>query len=110
MRTVIDDWPVRDRAVWKFPLSTGGTEGQLPIDIAMPAGAEIIHAEAQYGDPETGLMGTITLWALVDPGGVGMIRSFRVYGTGWRIIPGEELEHVGTVTDGPFVWHVFEVL
>lgn len=74
------------------------------VTLEMPCGAEILTVAIQNG--------LFCLWARVDVGDpeamVEISRDFRVFGTGqvWRE---EVYEYVGTVFDGGFVWHVFEV-
>ncbi len=49
--------------------------------------------------------GVVEFWAL-HSGGPQVPRSFRVFGTG-QPLPGG-VKHVGTVLDGPLVWHLME--
>jgi len=49
----------------------------------------------------------ICLWAEVPDGFPVETRTFRVIGTGWDV---PDLgTYLGTVFDGPLVWHVYEV-
>lgn len=82
------------KTVFKYPLS-----GQ--DSVFMPKGARILHGELQDG--------MMTLWALVERNAAMEIRHFAVYGTGHDIDDTHWHEHISTVFNGPFVWHVFEV-
>lgn len=84
------------RRIWKFTIPPD--YASLPITV--PAGAHIIHTGAQNGVP--------TLWCEVDPSGPLEDRYFFVYGTG-QDLPPRSL-HIGTYFDGPFVWHIYEIL
>lgn len=78
------------KTIWKF---------ELPSYIAsMPEGAEIIKAEPQNG--------VLCLWAICDPQAPRVFREFYVLGTGHSIQ--ENLTHVASYQDPPFVWHLFE--
>lgn len=86
------------RTIWKFQLPTSSTN---PIVLTMPVGAEILDVQMQAGIP--------TLWALVDTRIDVETRRFEIYGTG-HALPDAHRRHVGTVQEGPLVWHVFEQL
>lgn len=81
--------------VLKYPL---GNDARVDI----PDGARILHCGMQNE--------TITIWALVDSldEGGACTRAIHVRGTGHQIERPDRLSHIGTVFDGPFVWHVFE--
>lgn len=85
------------RTVWKFPLRIEDSYQHVP----MPDAAAILHAEMQHG--------RLCLWALVDDSHANEDRVFRVFGTGHDTAM-DKIAHVSTVQDGPFMWHVFEVL
>ncbi len=91
--------------VWKYPINAGTTD---VFSIDMPAGASILH----FGNHD----GAMAIWAIVSPERLQEARHFRICGTGHRIEypkPGWEgygAVYVGTVFDGPFVWHLFEIL
>jgi len=73
------------------------------FDLLLPKGARVLKADKQQD--------TYCLWALVDPDARDQVRHFRWAGTGHDIEePPENLRHVHTFIDGPFVWHVFEIL
>ncbi len=50
------------------------------------------------------------MWAMCDPEQAPVhSRLFVVVGTGFELTGGE-LKHIGSTVDGPFVWHLFEML
>jgi hypothetical protein len=66
----------------------------------MPKGAEILTVGFQnYRE--------ITIWALVDPDAEMIERFFMVRGTGHPVELRTDQKFLGTVFDGPFVWHVW---
>lgn len=80
----------------KYKVSSGGLKQE---DVLMNEGAVIRAVGMQDG--------AIYAWA-ENPGGepLNVPRTFRVIGTGWDVPdPGT---YLGTVFDGPFVWHVYE--
>jgi hypothetical protein len=80
--------------IWKYVINR--------VDVMcldLPDGAEVLTAAMQNGD--------ITLWILVDPNAELRKRPFYVVGTG-NPFPPEAKTFIGTVFDGPFVWHIFE--
>lgn len=81
------------REVWKYPLS------QVEQTVAIPDGARAVHAAMQNDSP--------TLWFELDPTSAPVDRKFVVVGTGWPL-PAEG-EHRGSLLDGMFVWHIYEV-
>lgn len=87
------------KVIYKYPLDKTMTH-------EMPEGAEVLHVGIQ---PQG-----LTLWALVkvehpDHEGPQETRTFRVYGTGHPIADQVPQDYIGTVQDGLFVWHVFEL-
>lgn len=68
----------------------------------MPLDAEICTFEYQNGIP--------CIWAIVDPDVLKVTRRFRIFGTGHELPGLDECCYVGTTQDGPFVWHLFELL
>ena len=87
------------RTIFKYPLEVTDNEQKM----LMPEGARVVNVGTQ-------LDGFVYLWALVDsssrPFSVTTIRTFVIVGTGHPIPDG--VEYVGTVQQGPFVWHVLE--
>lgn len=83
------------RAVHKFALLLG-SENRIEMDQT----AGILHV---------GMQGhLLMLWAVVDTEAPKFTRTFKVFGTGELISDG--WLPIGTCFDGPFVWHVFELL
>lgn len=84
------------KTIWKFELSQAG--GWALNNIRMPKSAQII---------DVGMQGrSLCLWAIVEPHVSPVNREISVYGTGHQL--GDDVEYIGTVHDGPFVWHVFD--
>ena len=84
------------QTIWNFPFALSGS-----IEIQLPEGARIIHVGMRGESP--------CLWAMVNTKVPMKLRRFRVFGTGHPI---PELSHdqfIGTVFQGCFVWHIFEV-
>lgn len=86
------------RTIWKFPLAIADTQV-----VAMRSGAKVLAVQAQ-GD-------ALCLWAIVDPDAPDEAVEFRIHGTG-HPLPNDahRYEHVGTVQQGAFVWHVFRFM
>ncbi len=77
--------------VYKFPLGRG--------PVQMPKGARILHVAQQAGES--------CAWAIVDDTAPMVPRRLVTYGTGWTM-PAEPGKYLGTVHDGPYVWHIFD--
>ena len=82
--------------VFKYAIEHGRTT------IGMPEGSTVVHVAMQDKH--------VTLWAEVTDGGQPELREFLIVGTGQTIPDRVPFQHVGTVMDGPFVWHVYEIL
>ena len=82
------------RRVWKYTL-----EFHTPSVFDMPEDAEIVHVNEQNGFP--------TMWVLVDDCAPTMERIFFICGTGDAIR--RDAKYVGSVHDGEYVWHIFEI-
>lgn len=82
------------KTVWKFELPV-----QDDVTVSMPQGAIVLDVQSAHA-------GMLTLWAIVHPDEPTEDRAFHVRGTGHPL--GEVGQYVATVSDGPFVWHVFE--
>jgi hypothetical protein len=69
--------------------------------LQMPEDAHVLHAGFQDN--------RLCFWALIDPEQPMRHHTVRVIGTGQPIDDDVALiaDYVGTVQDGPFVWHVF---
>jgi hypothetical protein len=88
------------KVIYKYALLPRTGESKL----FLPPGAEILGVGMQ----DVG----IVIWALVDPHrGYRDNRTFAVVGTGWEFSADSYLakNYLGNVSDGSFVWHIFEV-
>ena len=87
------------KSIWKFELEV--TDKQ---EIKMPAGAEILTVQTQYGIP--------CLWAMVDTEKDLSERLIEIFGTGHRVPQdmGVMREYIGTfqLRGGELVFHAFE--
>jgi hypothetical protein len=85
------------RVVHKYPLQIGAiTSFEVPS-------RNYITAVGMSG-------GVPCIWMEVDLDTPGEIQSFEVLGTGWPIPNGDPMPvHVGTLFQGQFVWHVYQV-
>jgi hypothetical protein len=70
--------------------------------VTTPQGAQIVHVERQ-GEQ-------VCLWAIVDTLAERVEREFQVFGTGHELPSPEKATYVATWQEGPFVWHLFEML
>lgn len=84
--------------VWKFPLAL---DAKGRAEVKMPAPAAII-------DTAFDADGNLCVWAEVRPSEPLVTRRLAVVGTG-HDIP-DNGAHVGSVIDGMFVWHIYEVV
>ena len=83
------------KTIWKFPFPISDFVREVKIPGFMPC-----HVAMQDGVP--------TLWAEVSPGSdTTRDFNFQWFGTG-HDIPGSAM-YVGTVQDGAFVFHLYEV-
>ena len=84
------------KTIYKYALETMDAQR-----LTMRAGAEILCIQVQRGCP--------MIWASVDPQASFEQRTFRTYGTGFKI-PDNPGRYIGTyqLDGGDFVWHVFE--
>ena len=84
------------RKVYKYPLE--GAD-QCHLSATVPEGAKIIHVGMQGG--------VFVIWCVVNPNTiVEDCLYFTVVGTGFDVPP--DGVHVGTMFEGPFVWHLFQ--
>lgn len=87
------------KTIWKYPLDV--TDVQI---IELPDKAEILTVGNQGG--------MICLWALVSPNTNPTCRTIEIIGTGNPVedLPAEyaSRKFIGTVSQSPFIWHVFE--
>lgn len=81
------------RTIWKLTLSVGVNGFELPV------GAKLLSVAMQND--------AIMLWAEVKSDARRTTRRVTVVGTGWDMQHLGDAIFVGTVIQGPFVWHVF---
>jgi hypothetical protein len=81
--------------IWKYDIRPGMNE------IKMPANTKLLCIQVQNGCPR--------LWAQVVNAPLAVIRKVAVRGTGFEFA--DMGQYVGTfqVSDGMFVWHVFDL-
>lgn len=86
--------------VYKYPINPSTEK----IELKIPGGGNVLSAGL---DPS----GQICVWALAQPDEEECITNIYCVGTGWPLdwILEEEdaLNFVGSVKDGPYMWHVF---
>lgn len=86
------------KTIFKYPIEV--TDRQI---VRMPRGAQILSVQYQGKQ--------LCIWAQVDDQEPLVDRVVLVCGTGHPMPEapvGVFLHHIGTVQDGPYVWHVFE--
>lgn len=88
------------RTVWKFPLALNDEWQELEVPESTLAGAQLVAKDPATAWP--------AVWLEVDTEAPLTNRAFRVFGTG-HPIPGDAF-HVGSLVDGPYVWHIYERL
>jgi hypothetical protein len=85
--------------IWKYDVLFGD---EFILD--MPAGATVLSANY---DPH----GQLCMWAIVDPTADPEKRTFCLRGTGNPLMrPRDSLRFIATVRQGPFMWHLFELI
>lgn len=89
------------RTVYKYAEILADT-----VTLDLPVGARVLRVETARH--RTQARDALVFWAQVDRDVPTERRTFRVFGTGHDMPDDVALEHVATVMDGPFVWHVFE--
>lgn len=81
--------------IWKFEIPLQDKKAQ------MPAGAQILSVGVQ-GDE-------IMVWAVCNPNHPFVTRYFPIFGTGFEMnLQDRGRPFLGTVFQGPYVWHVFD--
>lgn len=85
------------RTIWKYVIS----EHARPQSFQIPFGGKLCHVDV---DPQG--VGP-AMWFEIDTEHTSETRSFIVLGTGDPISKG--FEHIGTLRDVAWIWHVFEV-
>lgn len=82
------------KTVYKYPISYDDV-----FKLELPVNAKVIHIAMQHGSP--------CMWVQLDLEMTRALRSFVVVGTGQRVPANSE--YVGSVMDGIFVWHIYEL-
>ena len=83
--------------IYKYPIAI--VQSQV---VKLPADYKILHVDFQEHQ--------LTLWAGVDTDTPLKDVTIKVLGTGFEIEEPDNLEHIGTVQQLSFTWHVFEEL
>ena len=83
--------------IYKYPLTNNGGDLQK---LELPSGAKILHFGLQDNK--------LYIWAKVVLDFTKELRFFRVVGTGCELGINSG-EYIGTIFQGPYVWHLFEV-
>jgi hypothetical protein len=86
------------KTIYKYPL--GFNEGVAETKLSLPSGFVVRQFAMQNGEP--------TFWAEVDTEARKSAAIFRILGTG-HPIP-ENGHYIATCFDGPFVWHLFQLV
>lgn len=86
------------KTIWKFQFDVSDRATLL-----IPSDSQFLSVGSQGPN-------TIAIWAIVDPDSPKLEFTFEVFGTGFSIDEGlTRKNHLGTVFDGQFVWHVFDL-
>lgn len=81
------------RQIWKYEISLGITI------LNIPSGGIVRHLGVQNDNAY--------IWVEIDPAKELVERKFSIYGTGWDLT--EDVgTYVGSIQEGPFVWHLYE--
>lgn len=88
-------------AIYKTPLAKFES-GHDQFIVVLPLGAQPLKLDYQRGVP--------TVWWLVDPANDMQERRLRFIGTGHAHHLLRKEAYIGTIFDGPYVWHLFEVV
>jgi len=85
--------------IWKYKLDV--CNDNL---IRIPKDAKILTVQVQ--------LGTLQLWACVDPDMEFETRHIRIYGIGQDVLNYDELKYISTfqLQNGNLIFHVFEVV
>ena len=79
------------KAIYKYTLDE---------PVRMPWGSTVVKVGIQDG--------LFCIWAMVDTDSLPVeVRRFVVVGTGHGLL--DNMVHVGTVFEHPFVWHIMEI-
>ena len=81
--------------IYKYPLELGTNH------VSLPARAKILTVNCKDG---------IHLYAIINRNQETVTRKFLVIGTGTYFVNTKNYEYIGTVEEGIYIWHIFEVL
>jgi hypothetical protein len=83
------------KQIWKYKLDGVISSIEIPLD------GKVLTVQIQNEVPH--------IWVLVNPENQVETRGFRVVGTG-HPFDDTDSKYIGTFQDGPFVWHLFEMV
>lgn len=81
--------------IWKYPFPV-----QDEFELTMRRTARVLSVQMQNGRP--------AMWASVETDAPDVRRKFFVRGTGHYTNDIVGCRYLGTIQDGPLVWHVFD--
>lgn len=81
------------RTIHKYPLAFDEDNS-----VVMPTGSRLVLFAIQNGIPH--------VWADVITGNQNEVRRLAIHGTGHPV--GTLSRHIGSLQDGPFVWHLYD--
>ncbi len=80
--------------IWKYPINDGNSQSEIDV----PENHAILTVAYQSGQ--------LCLWVSVDPKSPKIHKLISSVGTGFPYNP--TAKFIGTVQQGPFVWHIFD--
>lgn len=85
-------------SIWKYSVEPAAFMQLLTV----PEKAEVISCG-------TDAEGMPSIWVLVDTDAPARLMEYCVVGTGWDLgfMQNRGLMFIGTIKDGPYMWHVF---
>jgi hypothetical protein len=87
---------MHEQAVYKYELKWSAD----PQEVTMPLTTRVVHFDAQHGQP--------TIWVLTEPDDTLVTETFVIRATGEIVGDPRVWMYVGTVLEGPYVWHLFQ--
>ncbi len=85
------------KVIYKYPIHLTGMEY-----INSYEGAEVLSVGY---DPS----GVPCVWAMVDTAKPQYPLNVLCLGTGWEVDMSFDYKFIGTINDGPYMWHIFQV-
>ena len=85
------------KVIYKYEFPISGI-----VEIELPFKSKVLSIRIQNGKPY--------LWAIIESDEESkVIRKFYVFATGFPLPSNiSSLNHITTISDGKFVWHIFE--